>query len=185
MKKILPLILSFMILCTLSACGKDEAVTVEPPESGWTRELLDKTIYINGVNYEYPAKWGDLKKRYTIGDDNSLMLFYKNKIAFLCSFIYEDSIDDNSEMDFVIFMNYEDEGSKIPSEELVSVNGLRLNDTYEDMTEKLGEPDDAYEDEAYRYGINTYEYFIDGETAVTIHFFASDRIEMITLKWNN
>ena len=189
MKRVLLVILSLIVLCTLSGCGKDKAVTVEPPENGWTHELLDKTIYINGINYDYPVKWGDLKKKYTYKvtsenpDGGYIFFHYKNANAFSGSLLYKNTVSDSSEMDFAIFINNES-GSKIQREELVSVNGLRLNDTYDDMIEKLGEPDYAYEDQAYRFGENTYQYFIDGEAAVTIYFFASDRIEMIMLKWN-
>ncbi|WP_455527773.1 hypothetical protein [Huintestinicola sp.] len=160
-----------------------EAETVTPPESGWTAEELNRVIAINGVNYDYPVTLGELSEKYTYDEefmfvDNIGTFFYYNDIyAFGGGLEYNDSesISNDSKLVTATFTVLDD-GSQIKSSDLVSVNGVRLGDTYETMISQLGTPDTVNEDSSYKYNVN-------GKTALAIYFLGSDKIQAIQISW--
>lgn len=160
-----------------------EAETVTPPESGWTAEELNRVIAINGVNYDYPVTLGELSEKYTYDEefmfvDNIGTFFYYNDIyAFGGGLEYNDSesVSNASKLVTATFTVLDDE-SQIKSSDLVSVNGVRLGDTYETMISQLGTPDIVNEDSSYKYNVN-------GKTALAIYFLGSDKIQAIQISW--
>ena len=166
-----------------SAALITEAETVTPPESGWTAEELNRVIAINGVNYDYPVTLGELSEKYTYDKnfmfvDNAGTFFYYNDIyAFGGGLEYSDSesISNDSKLVTATFTVLDDE-SQIKSSDLVSVNGVRLGDTYETMISQLGTPDIVNEDSSYKYNVN-------GKTALAIYFFGNDEIQTIQIFW--
>lgn len=160
-----------------------EAETVTPPESGWTAEELNRVIAINGVTYDYPVTLGELSEKYTYDEefmfvDNIGTFFYYNDIyAFGGGLEYNDSesISNDSKLVTATFTVLDD-GSQIKSSDLVSVNGVRLGDTYKTMISQLGTPDIVNEDSSYKYNVN-------GKTALAIYFLGSDKIQAIQISW--
>lgn len=160
-----------------------EAETVIPPESSWTAEELNRVIAINGVNYDYPVTLGELSEKYTYDEefmfvDNIGTFFYYNDIyAFGGGLEYNDSesVSNASKLVTATFTVLDDE-SQIKSSDLVSVNGVRLGDTYETMISQLGTPDIINEDSSYKYNVN-------GKTALAIYFLGSDKIQAIQISW--
>ena len=168
-----------------SAALITEAETVTPPESGWTAEELNRVIAINGVTYDYPVTLGELSEKYTydkkdisysdISGKASIIFYYNNTYAFVSAWDYENtSVDNNSKLVSAIFTL--DDESQIKSSDLVSVNGVRLGDTYETMISQLGTPDTVNEDSSYKYNVN-------GKTALAIYFLGSDKIQAIQISW--
>ena len=161
----------------------NEAETVTPPESGWTAEELNRVIAINGVTYDYPVTLGELSEKYTYDEefmfvDNIGTFFYYNDIyAFGGGLEYNDSesVSNASKLVTATFTVLDD-GSQIKSSDLVSVNGVRLGDTYETMISQLGTPDIVNEDSSYKYNVN-------GKTALAIYFLGSDKIQAIQISW--
>lgn len=166
-----------------SAALITEAETVTPPESGWTAEELNRVIAINGVNYDYPVTLGELSEKYTYDEefmfvDNIGTFFYYNDIyAFGGGLEYNDSesVSNASKLVTATFTVLDD-GSQIKSSDLVSVNGVRLGDTYKTMISQLGTPDIVNEDSSYKYNVN-------GKTALAIYFLGSDKIQAIQISW--
>lgn len=166
-----------------SAALITEAETVTPPESGWTAEELNRVIAINGVTYDYPVTLGELSEKYTYDKnfmfvDNAGTFFYYNDIyAFGGGLEYSDaeSISNDSKLVTATFTVLDDE-SQIKSSDLVSVNGVRLGDTYETMISQLGTPDIINEDSSYKYNVN-------GKIALAIYFLGSDKIQAIQISW--
>lgn len=160
-----------------------EAETVTPPESGWTAEELNRVIAINGVTYDYPVTLGELSEKYTYDEefmfvDNIGTFFYYNDIyAFGGGLEYNDSesVSNASKLVTATFTVLDD-GSQIKSSDLVSVNGVRLGDTYKTMISQLGTPDIVNEDSSYKYNVN-------GKTALAIYFLGSDKIQAIQISW--
>lgn len=161
----------------------NEAETVTPPESGWTAEELNRVIAINGVTYDYPVTLGELSEKYTYDEefmfvDNIGTFFYYNDIyAFGGGLEYNDSesVSNASKLVTATFTVLDD-GSQIKSSDLVSVNGVRLGDTYKTMISQLGTPDIVNEDSSYKYNVN-------GKTALAIYFLGSDKIQAIQISW--
>ena len=161
----------------------NEAETVTPPESGWTAEELNRVIAINGVTYDYPVTLGELSEKYTYDEefmfvDNIGTFFYYNDIyAFGGGLEYNDSesVSNASKLVTATFTVLDD-GSQIKSSDLVSVNGVRLGDTYETMISQLGTPDIVNEDSSYKYNVND-------KTALAIYFFGNDEIQTIQIFW--
>ena len=166
-----------------SAALITEAETVTPPESGWTAEELNRVIAINGVTYDYPVTLGELSEKYTYDEefmfvDNIGTFFYYNDIyAFGGGLEYNDSesVSNASKLVTATFTVLDD-GSQIKSSDLVSVNGVRLGDTYKTMISQLGTPDIVNEDSSYKYNVN-------GKTALAIYFLGSDKIQAIQISW--
>lgn len=166
-----------------SAALITEAETVTSPESGWTAEELNRVITINGVNYDYPVTLGELSEKYTYDEefmfvDNIGTFFYYNDIyAFGGGLEYNDSesVSNASKLVTATFTVLDD-GSQIKSSDLVSVNGVRLGDTYKTMISQLGTPDIVNEDSSYKYNVN-------GKTALAIYFLGSDKIQAIQISW--
>ena len=110
--------------------------------------------------------------------DNIGTFFYYNDIyAFGGGLEYNDSesVSNASKLVTATFTVLDD-GSQIKSSDLVSVNGVRLGDTYKTMISQLGTPDIVNEDSSYKYNVN-------GKTALAIYFLGSDKIQAIQISW--
>lgn len=206
MKRILSLFAAFAILLSLSACQPNdmgqsielvdefvsetsqtiettEMKTIEPPEDGWTLEELNNVIKINGINYSFPVTLGTLAETYTYDNDYiytdkaGTIFYYNNTYAFGAGLEYNDieDINNNSRIISAIFTILDDE-SQIKSSDLISVNGVKLGDTYENMINQLGEPDIVNENYSYKYVINN-------KIALAIYFFNSKEIQTIQISW--
>lgn len=160
-----------------------EIKTIEPPEDGWTLEELNNVIRINGINYSFPVTLGTLAETYTYDNDYiytdkaGTIFYYNNTYAFGAGLEYNDveDINNNSKIISAIFTILDDE-SQIKSSDLISVNGVKLGDTYENMINQLGEPDIVNENYSYKYVINN-------KIALAIYFLNSKEIQTIQISW--
>ncbi len=190
-RKIFAVVAAVCIICGMSACEKNdvsnsqtdkpEIKTIELPKNGWTWEQLNEVIYINGINYDYLVTLETLLEKYSCDnefvytDKAGTVFYYNNVFAFGAGLEYEDTVNPNSKMISAIFSILDDE-SQIATEDLISINGLRLKDTYNDMIYKLGQPDISSENYSYKYIINE-------NVAVGIYFFDSNEIQTIQVIW--
>jgi SNF2 family DNA or RNA helicase len=129
-----------------------EYKTIEPPEDGWTLELLNEVTYINGKDIDLPFCLNDL------GDDFSFkeIKYYDDNTraaAFLCykdeefirieTFSYGDDLDKNDSilyMQFSTIMN----NSDLSFDNFISVNGFNIYDSVNEMFSCLGKNDDYF-----------------------------------------
>ena len=99
------------------------------------------------------------------------------KYAFVAALDYaNNNIDNDSRLVSAIFTALDDE-SQIKSNELISINGVKIGDTYEKMIDQLGTPNIESE--------NNYscKYTIDNKIALAIYFFNSNEIQTIQVFW--
>jgi len=70
LRRVMVLVVAVVIL-GLAGCGveeKTEMNTIEPPEDGWTLELLNQVVYLNGKHITFPLKLSDLGEEYYLTD---------------------------------------------------------------------------------------------------------------------
>jgi hypothetical protein len=126
-----------------------EYKTIEPPEDGWTLELLNEVTYINGKDIDLPFCLNDLGDGFKFSDieyyDNnsraSAWIQHEGENCLLvASYNFDgmlDEYDDLFSVQLFELLNV----SNIQSEQMITVNGLKIGDSIETMTRLLGEPD--------------------------------------------
>jgi hypothetical protein len=148
-----------------------EYKTIEPPEDGWTLELLNEVTYINGKDIDLPFSIDDLGEGYAFkeyfrsedaqyGYISGDLIFEKQAIGYI-DYSYpipNDKIDSSKITTFAFSERYLD------FEEIrynqFSINGIQLGSSMGDMIAKLGKCDRISSDEVnflyYLSDINGY-----------------------------
>lgn len=153
MKKLLSILITAAIACTLTACGNggegqvseetvavDEMKTIEPPDDGWTAEQLNEVMYLNGKPFKLPCTLDDLGKEFTV--DNNTVL-YEGKIVF------GGNISDEGVCNSLLFSVSQNESS-LSNNNLISINGITLETTLQDLFSKMGQAELETKDELTR-----------------------------------
>jgi hypothetical protein len=182
LKKPIYILLSLMLLFVSTSCKKAdtetisetsiqteaqtepaiEYKTIEPPEDGWTLELLNEVTYINGKDIDLPFCLNDLGEDFSYGDlkynsENSRCVgsvYYKGDPAF--QFVSQnfgnefDGVDKIQYFSLLDVHNY----SSLNLDSFIVFNGFSYNSSYEEMISCLGK----YRDESIKYG---YHYKVD------------------------
>lgn len=198
MKKIIIslLICTSIISCCLSGCGNDvsqnaensistnsvsesnkivDIKTVEPPENGWTIESLMSATYIYGEQLCYPLRVNNLDEGFSIDDSEKMeisnnvdvRLLYNGKKVCHIGYYLED-IQDNYESAEAMLLSFTFAGTEEP--ECISINGISLGDSVDDIRNFLGEPDIAEDNGVYSYNSPT-----DGKRMLNFLFKAKER----------
>jgi hypothetical protein len=160
-----------------------EYKTIEPPEDGWTLELLNEVTYINGKDIDLPFCLNDLGDDFTfvesIAPNNGVhvgMIHYKGKQAFVVvSSQAGDEFDRYDIIDEFELGSY-DNLSSLDLSDFLIVNGVSLSSSMNDIYNKLG-IDDYYsikiqENDPNYYGKSLY-YYIDNFDSSLSMFFAN------------
>lgn len=158
-------------------------ITAAAPADGWTWDDINRLIYINGTRITYPFSVAMLGSDYELGKlgaGNYYVggLVYSGGKQLFSVRYYIESVDDFAKLSVysdaagIMFSSGINE-SDIPDEEICAVNGVTLGMSYEQLVEKMGEPDI---DNAGAYFYNV------GETG--IEFRVSDNaINLISVYW--
>ena len=156
MKKLLAILITAAIACTLTACGNGgegqvseenvavaEMKTIEPPDDGWTLEQLNQVLYMNGQKIELPLMFSSLGDGYEIKDIHN----------YGTDDTYSGSLQYNNEFMAVIGYCETDNDLKITSlrfmpsqysksqkiENYIKINGFGLCDNTFNVYNYLGE----------------------------------------------
>jgi hypothetical protein len=161
-----------------------EYKTIEPPEDGWTLELLNEVTYINGQDIDLPFCLNDLGEDFTfeeaIAPNNGVhvgMIHYKGKQAFVAvSSKAGDEFDRNDKIDEFILGLY-DNLSTFDLSNFLIINGVSLSSSMNDIYIKLGIDDyhsvKSQEEDPNYYGKSLY-YYIDKPNNYVSVFFANE-----------
>ena len=178
MKKVISAIVLLVILCTLSSCGTAETAvtepiepaeikTVEPPESGWTLEQLNKVLYLNGQQIQLPLMFSSLKDGYeirnkTYNDVSSLdsnivggNLYYENNL--ICMVAFCEMENDIEILSMAFFRDYYKDSQDISK--YISINGFGLQSDINEIYSCLGN-EYINESELLIYNITDSDYII-------------------------
>lgn len=180
MKKLLSILITAAIACTLTACGNDgegqvseetvavaEMKTIEPPEDGWTLEQLNQVLYMNGQKIELPLMLSSLGEGYEIrdkryNDESSLdhdvvagALYYKNQFVAVTGF---HEYEDDYEFLTMIFSPSYCTAKQNPSE-YIRINGFGMTDNNNKLKDSLGN-NYIFDSNIYVYDIKNSNYSI-------------------------
>jgi hypothetical protein len=165
-KKIIFILLSLAILFISTSCDKTaidtisdisvqteaetepliEYKTIEPPEDGWTLELLNEVTYINGKDIDLPFCLNDLGEDFSYGDlqynyEDSRCLgyvYYKGEQAFrFLSQNFGSEFDDNDEIQYFSLLSNHNLSS-LNFDSFITINNYNFNSSYEEMINYLG-----------------------------------------------
>lgn len=146
--------------------SETEYKTIQPPEGGWTLAELNKVLYINGKNAELPFTLNELGSDFEPGEDfesdketgeTESLLKYNDEIVGGIAFVTDGSSDPyNVPLTLFAIKPY-----KTTIESLLVINGVRINDSYDELIKKMGQPTE----EAIN-GITKYEYYNCGDYRV-------------------
>ena len=172
-KKLLAIFLAISMALSFSACGGEknngdsstaevtttttsestaEMKTIEPPADGWTPELLNQVMYLNGKPFSLPCTLKDLGNEYSFSKDiidwkdgtgrcTCELLYNKEIVATIEINNYSDSkgISDDTKIVSMLF------GRAIISNlkngfdiKKCSINGIFLDSTEEEITQRMG-----------------------------------------------
>jgi hypothetical protein len=153
-----------------------EYKTIDPPEDGWTLELLNEVSYINGKDIDLPFSVNDLGEDFSLeeveynkntGYANG-WLYYKGKSVFAISTdSYGNEFDENDKITNIITLFYRNE-SEIDLDNFFNINGVHIGDISDDFVKKIGKTD-SYED--FKITYNGFDFridvFLDKESRIT------------------
>ncbi|MDR0903430.1 MAG: hypothetical protein LBM59_02225 [Ruminococcus sp.] len=121
-----------------------EYKTIEPPEDGWTLELLNEVTYINGKDIDLPFCLNDLGEDFTFierASDNGVyvgMVHFKGKEAFYAVSSHArdefDRYDVIDKFDLGLFKNL----SSLDLSDFLIINGINLSSSMNDIYTNLG-----------------------------------------------
>ncbi len=136
-----------------------EYKTMKQPEDGWTIETISKVLYIDGKNVDFPLtlnKLGsnfqpeeDFESNKEIGEIESL-LKHNGEIVGGITLV----VDGSSEPYDIPLTLFAIKPYKITYESLLVINGVKINDSYDELINKMGQPT-----EEVINGITKYEYY--------------------------
>jgi hypothetical protein len=200
MKKFISVFLSATIsLCLFTACQNAEPEvtetatstieykTIEPPENGWTMDLLNEVIYINGKETQMPFNFSELGEDFTIPDLTVSeeakriggRVYYKNKSAFSIAGDYSGetpSLSDCTVDTFLLLDEFNE--SKIASSEIITINGITIGSSLKNVKTQMGTSNFREFETGYSYDITGTDGYInfvgdyekDTVTSITINY---------------
>jgi hypothetical protein len=136
-----------------------EYKTIDPPEDGWTLELLNEVTYINGKDIDFPFCLNDLGEDFTFGDvsydefnqKSSQFVYYKNKKAFFCTSPDDDgNFDRNDELNEIILLQADNE-SELDFSKFIIINGYNMSFDEENTIFHLGVSYESYTENQILY----------------------------------
>ena len=167
-KTILMLICSAILICPLAGCSvgasssQDSAAVqsseknltdFEPiavPENGWTEETISAVTYINGEKHGFPLRLDDFGDGFSLqtsggsflkkGDKNTVGICYNGKNCGLIT--VKGDCDENTigqkDIVSITFSLGSDLDPDAPDVFPISINGVTIGSTYDELVEKLG-----------------------------------------------
>ncbi|MDR0946840.1 MAG: hypothetical protein LBM87_03715 [Ruminococcus sp.] len=149
-----------------------EYKTIDPPEDGWTLELLNEVTYIGGQKATFPLTLSQFPSEFSIGRTTYLEELKMMKGELLvngedyCFFTIEDVESEDAPLDDMpisqlMIGGSPDEAYRFPN--TIVINGLTFGDSIDNVTAKLGDaftlrdPDSKYKSYIHYYdGIDSY-----------------------------
>lgn len=146
------------VTITISAEAKEKlqaAIDIQPtevPENGWTDETLVDVMYINGEKAHFPCSLDDFgegfdsikgdPQYFQLNDDGSVnagLNFYGDYVG-VCRVLDCDNADDvcTSQLKVISFSCDESDSEHCPEIYPISINGVTIGTTYDEVVEKLG-----------------------------------------------
>ncbi len=157
-----------------------EIKTIEPPEDGWTWEQLSDVTYINNQKIESDITCEFLETMFKIDiltyyekmSTASAFLNFNDKYAFSVAFYYNapEKVNKKSIVKNLVFSSKQN-NSDISNKDLISINGIGLDSSYDDMILQLGSPtEDDGSTSTYILNGGKLIFFTDDEDEKTINF---------------
>jgi hypothetical protein len=160
LKKLISITLSLILILALSSCNKTKYQTIDPPENGWTIELLNKVTYIGGKQVAFPITLNQLPEDFSLGEkrfinENNVLVFYLlyNGDEF-CICTIEDVESENSTIDnlpisqlFIPNIN----NRNFDFTDLIVINGVTFNSNISDIETKLGKTYETQDNTGDKY----------------------------------
>jgi hypothetical protein len=195
-KKLIHAVLALFITLSLTACESVPAAadtpldeieykTIEPPEDGWTLELLNEVTYINGKNVKFPFCVNDLGadfsyKSSVYNDDNRQntgYLFYKDKSFSIIDYVIPQNKDYSDDLRILGFSYPASlENTFLAYDDFHIVNGITYGSSFEELLNSFGKNYKLINKSGYAY------YFSDTEGAVMFGIDNSENtINLITI----
>jgi hypothetical protein len=148
--------------------------TIEPPEDGWTLELLNEVTYINGQDIDLPFCLDDLGEDFTAGDiqysedgaNCTGSIYYKGKKAMI--FLSQNVDGEFDSQDRIHYFNIVilDNESQLKINEFITINGVNSDSDVSEVIQKIGKH--------YKFTENlndTYSYPIVSDSKTLKFFF--------------
>lgn len=199
-KKIFGVLLcTTMLICSAVGCKADEKSsndstveqsqsieyeTIEPPESGWTKQQIFDTTYIGGSKISLPATLKSMGKDFEFNKESievnenkhyaKAELLYKNKLLGNVRIENVDSISDIDEETPLTVLLINSDTCEAKSREPVVVNGIKLGDALDKVLNAMG---DSYENDGGIYtfkdagsGSEACKFVFRNDTLITVIF---------------
>jgi hypothetical protein len=171
LKKTIYVFLSLMLIFVLTSCNKaDEYKIIEPPEDGWTMELLESVFYINSVqtkpNFELSLLGDDFSfsiEEMTLNENNKIIgggVNYKGKRAFTMGAHYNIKEDpkDNifiSESNMMILLCGEESNfSSLDLSKFIIINGVHIGSSQSELIDAMGNPENQNSPSTFSYDLS-------------------------------
>jgi hypothetical protein len=158
-----------------------EYKTIEPPEDGWTLELLNEVTYINGKDIDLPFCVADLGDDFDVGSfnyiddgkDTAVQVNYKGRFAFYSySGNFGEEFDINDNIDVIALTENLNE-SKLIFSDFININGVNIGDSKEEVIKAVG---------SYTKRANfLFVKINNNEEAIMFQFDQSDKLITIAL----
>jgi hypothetical protein len=142
-----------------------EYKTIEPPEDGWTLELLNEVTYINGQDIDLPFCVNDLGEDFSFGDveyssvsdKTKINIYYKNEKACVCyiSHLGKDFDEYDKITTFMLMTNKNE--SELDLSKFLVINGYNLSMDEDIAIKRLGSDYTKYVNNDLTYEIGTYD----------------------------
>ena len=205
-QKLFAILLAISMALSISACGEKknngdsstaegtttksettaEMKTIEPPADGWTPELLNQVMYLNGKPFSLPCSLEDLGEGYSFSKDVSdwndgtggcELLYNKEIVASVLINNYSDSkgLSDDSKIIVMIFareiISDFKNGFDIKN---CSINGIFLDSTEEEITQRMGNINlNMFDDGFYSY------YYKDKNKPLVKYIFVGESEDLL------
>ena len=209
-QKLFAILLAISMALSISACGEKknngdsstaegtttksettaEMKTIEPPADGWTPELLNQVMYLNGKPFSLPCSLEDLGEGYSFSKDVSdwndgtggcELLYNKEIVASVLINNYSDSkgvSDDSKIIRIMITKQITDKIKKGFDIQKCSVNGVFLGSTREEVLKRFGS---NYNDEWSGEEGFLYNYKNTDKSLITVSFLDNENKKIVDL----